>query len=161
MKRFLLIFVFAHVFQSGISQKTITEEEFMFLDNSTWTGNLMYINYSDGKEVNIPTELQIDINASTLIMKTTYPYEPKANSKSRIKLDIKNNLFGDEKIIEIGKEEDILKMRTQFKGKDNNKPATMTKTYSLSPSRLQITKEVTYSESGESLIRNTYTYTKN
>ena len=59
-------------------------QDFNFLNNSNWQGTLMHVNYSYNKEVLIQTSLTISINNNTINLLTTYPNEPKANSKSVI-----------------------------------------------------------------------------
>lgn len=141
-------------------EKNITVDDVAFLNKTEWSGNLMYINYSDGKEVNLPTELIFSIKKNSIIMDISYPNEPKANGKSRIKLDGKAGYFGDEEIISVERRINELKFTTQFTGKDNNKPATMTKEYILTDSKIEIAKSVKYNGSEESFVRNKYSYIK-
>lgn len=158
MKLLKIILVLSGIAIFGQAQQKMTIADFEFLNNTEWSGNLMYLNYSDNKEVNLPTELKLEIKKNTLIMKTSFPYEPKANGKNRIAIDLENGLFGDERIISIDNEEGSITLITEFEGKDNNRLAVMTKTYVLGKTGLDISKEVAYKGSNSSFIRNKYTY---
>lgn len=160
MKTLVTTIVSIWLLISPSQEKSITVDDVSFLNETEWSGNLMYINYSDGKEVNLPTELIFSIKKNIIVMEISYPYEPKANGKNRIKLDDKAGYFGDEKIISVERRKNELKFTTQFIGKDNNKPATMIKDYHLTDSKIKIAKSVKYDDSRESFVRNKYSYTK-
>ncbi|WP_299228892.1 hypothetical protein [uncultured Psychroserpens sp.] len=139
----------------------ITTEELLVLHNTSWTGELIYVNYSDGKEVTLQTKMQIEIKNDKIIMHTQYDNEPSANSKSTIKLKNNGTHFGKEKIVkkDISKSGTVT-LKTKFEGKDDNKPATIMKTYVYDGNHFSVTKEVRFKGSTESLVRNRYTYSK-
>lgn len=143
------------------SQTTVSLSDLEPLDNTSWSGSLMYVNYSDGKEVTLRTTMQTKIEGGKIIMQTQYPDEPSANFKRSMKLKRAGAFLGSEEIIErINLENGLLKLVTKFYGKDKNKPATMFKTYLLGRNEFSITKSVKYKNSKEKFIRNRYTYHK-
>lgn len=157
-----LILLFNLVFTTIlVGQTTVSIADIQTLDNTSWTGNLMYINYLDGQPVNLRTTMQIEIKGNQIIMRTQFTDEPGANSKSSIKLKKGGSYFGSEKIIERTKLKDgTLKIVTTFKGKDDNKSASMFKIYLIGENDFSITKTVIFENSQEQLVRNKYTYLK-
>lgn len=160
MKNAFKIFITLVVSSMAYGQDNVNISELEFLNNTSWSGNLMYVNYGDGKEVTLRTTMQVEIKGDKILMRTQFTDEPSANSKSSIKLKNYGTYLGDEKIIAYATlEKGVLKIVTRFKGKDANKPATMYKTYLLSENEFSITKKVQYDDSEEVFIRNRYTYT--
>lgn len=150
------------LFLNGLSaQNTISKSDFENLDKTSWRGNLMYVNYGDGKEVNLRTTMQIEVAGNEFTMKTQYTDEPSANGEGSIKISADGTYLGEEKIVEkIALDGGGLKLVTRYTGSDNNRAAIMTKTYLITNSSFSITKEVSYEDSKEVLVRNRYTYTK-
>lgn len=121
----------------------------------------MYINYSDGREINMRTKLRIFIQDDTLIQEVEFPDEPKANYTSRIELKKNKGFFGDEEVVDLNLQDgNVARLSTKFKGKDDNKKADIYKTYVFGERNLSITKTVIFQKSGEKLIRNRFTYNK-
>ena len=154
----LTIVLFGVVFNT-LAQNTITTENLQFLDQTKWRGNLMYVNYGDGNEVNLETELDIEITTNSIILNTMYPNELSANGKSKIKLG-RPGYFGKEKIKEFEKTNKKVIVVTEYNGQDDEKDAQIVKTYILERDRIEFSKKVIYLETNMSLIRNKYTYTK-
>ena len=73
------------VASSSFGQPRVTISDFEILDNSQWSGSLMYINYGNEKEVTLRTKMQILIEGNKILINIQYPDEPKANSKESIK----------------------------------------------------------------------------
>lgn len=143
------------------AQQKINISELEFLNNTSWSGDLMYVNYSDGKEVSLKTTMQIEIKKDKIIIKTQYTDEPSANTQSGIKLKKGGTFLGNEEIIERSNlENGKLKIVTLFKGKDNNKPATLIKTYLIGEKEFSVTKTAQYEDSNKELVRNRYTYNR-
>ena len=142
------------------AQTSVAISELEFLNNTSWEGHLMYVNYGDGKEVNLRTTMQIEIQGDQLLMQTQFTDEPSANSVDTIKLKKGGTYLGNELII---KREDLadgtIEILTRFEGKDANQPATMFKTYRINESEITISKRVKFERSEKELIRNRYTYT--
>lgn len=144
--------------QSGTS---ISTEELSVLDQTNWIGELTYVNYGDGREVTLKTKMQIEVKKDKLLMRTQYIDEPSANSKSTIKLKKNGTYFGEEKITEKTiTENGLMILKTEFSGRDANKPATIFKTYTYDGNHFSVIKEVQFEGALERFMRNTYTYKK-
>lgn len=141
------------------AQETIKISDFEILNNTNWKGTLMYKNYSDGREVTLQTTMDITIKKNKVITEIKFPEEPKANSKTKIKIRKKGTYFGDEKIISKELlENETTKFITFYNGNDNGKKAKMYKTYLFNKDTFSITKEVQYLDSEEKFIRNKQEY---
>ncbi|WP_435414200.1 hypothetical protein [Polaribacter aestuariivivens] len=141
------------------AQTKIEISDFEILNNTNWKGTLMYLNYSDGKEVTLQTTMSIILKKNKIITEIKFPREPKANSTTKIKIRKNGTYFGDEKIIskEILNDKTV-KIITFYDGNDNGKKARMYKTYIFSTSTFSITKEVQYLNSNKKFIRNQQNY---
>ena len=143
------------------AQQKVRISDFTSLDNTNWTGELMYINYSDSKEVILPTTLTIEVKKNKIIFYRTYTTEQSANDKSTIKIKKNGTYLGNEKIINVTKNDDnSIEIETMYEGKDANKEATMYITYFFSTTQLILKKEVEFKDAPGKFIRNQYTYTK-
>ncbi|WP_298759545.1 hypothetical protein [uncultured Psychroserpens sp.] len=143
------------------SKTSITIDELSVLDNTQWTGELMYVNYNDSREVTLKTTMQIQIKGHKILMSTQYDNEPSANSKSTIKLKKNGTYFGNEKIIKKHISEDgKTTLTTFYEGRDANKLAKIYKTYVYDGNNFSVTKEVQFNDDSEKFVRNRYTYTK-
>jgi hypothetical protein len=157
----ILIIAITCTNSSDAQENTVTIEDFEILNNTKWVGELMYVNYADGQEVTLQTEMQIQVDNNKMTMSTQFGNEPEANSKSSIKLKKKGTYLGSEKIIKKTQlENGTIQVITMFKGRDDNKPATMYKTYKYNSNQFSITKEVQFEDGTNKFIRNRYTYTK-
>ncbi|MEX0291271.1 MAG: hypothetical protein AB3N14_19365 [Flavobacteriaceae bacterium] len=145
---------------SVTAQATLSLSDFQVLDNTEWKGTLTYINYSDGQEVSLRTTMQVTLKGGQIVMQINYTDEPSANSTSKIAIRKGGRYFGTEEVIEKIYLENGLKFVTRYEGSDNNKKATMFKTYTFNTNTLSIAKKVVYKKSEESLIRNKYSYVK-
>ncbi|WP_299536966.1 hypothetical protein [Ulvibacterium sp.] len=161
MKTILQSIVGLFFLSTAIAQNTLSPSNFEYLNASSWSGNLMYINYSDGKEVNIRTTLKIFLKDDTIIQEMEFPDEPKANYVSRIRIKKNGTYFGNEKVEALDfTEGKITNLTTSYQGRDNNKKANIYKTYMFGEQNLSITKTVVFQKSGKKLIRNRYTYNR-
>jgi len=158
----IMILVINLVFAGNLfAQNKVEISDINILNNSKWQGKLMYIDYSSGKETYLKTEMQLEIKGKKIFMSTQYNNEPNANSKGVIKLKKDGTYFGKEKVIEkTQKENGILKIVTMFEGQDNNKKATIYKTYLFNEKMYSVIKEVQFNGSNEKFIRNKYSYTR-
>lgn len=161
MKKLIILSIWALSNVLLSQSNVLTIQDFNFLNNSNWQGSLMYVNYSDNKEVFIPTSLTISIKNNTVNLLTTYPNEPKANSKSVIKLRKKGTYFGNEKVDNIERRQDgSLLVKTSYNGRDNGQKAIFYKFYELGVSSVIITKEVQLIGTHQTFIRNKTTLKK-
>ncbi len=157
----ILILVLAFLHISTIAQETqkISLDDFAILLGDGWKGKLMYLNYSDGQEAFVNTEMEVVLENGKLVRQTIYPDEPKANSREVWKISKDGSKLNGEKVVskkilEDGRTEIV----TEFSGKDNRRKASMTRRYVFSKDHIEISKEVTIIKSGEKFVRNKYTY---
>ena len=142
-------------------ENLVTNEDISILNNTQWVGELMYLDYSSGIETTLKTKMQITTKNNKITMNTQYVYEPSANNKDTIKLKKNGTYFGNEKIIEkTVSKNGVTTILTTFKARDNNKPATLFKTYIFSGTEFSVTKEVQFENTKERFVRNKLTYTK-
>lgn len=161
MNRILLVLLIC-AFSFSTFAQTVSDEELDQLLGDTWTGELMYVNYSDNKPVRLPVELVITRKKSRQYkFAYTYPKEPQANRTPTIKIGRKYNSIGKNPIIERNELTDgTLQIITSGAGKDNEKAATFRFIYELSSNRLIIRKEVTFIDGSDVLVRNEYQFTR-
>ena len=161
IKAVVLMYVF---FLAAITsaQDSISPENLTVLLGK-WTGTLTYLNYSDGTPFTMPAELDVKKgkNKYQLILFTSYPKEPNANSKGMIKLSKDGTLLNKEPIISIEQlENEEVHVITEYKGKDNHKKALIKNIYTLGKNRLVIRKKVKFEDKDTWLTRNEYQYTR-
>ncbi|WP_298516403.1 hypothetical protein [uncultured Kordia sp.] len=143
------------------AQEKVNMSDFTSLDNTNWTGELMYVNYSDSKEVTLPTMLQIEIKKNKIIFNTKYTTEESANNKSTLKIKKDGTYIDNQKIIKVNRLADgSLEIETMYEGQDDNRAATIYITYFFSDTKLSMKKEVEFKDAPGKFIRNQYTYTK-
>ncbi len=144
-----------------IAQEVLTVSDLERLNATAWEGELMYLNYSDNREVKIPTTLQIKVVERKVTLHTQYTNESSKNEKNTLVLSKDGSRFGKEKIIEKQLEPNgDLTIITYSEGTDNNRAAEFLRTYQISSNTFIITKKVSYKDTGESFVRNRYHYTK-
>ena len=162
MKYFLLFFLSPLCLLAQTESVSLNEEEFKILENVVWKGELTYRNYSDDKMVSIPVFLRVNkTKTNTWELEFTYPNEPKANSKSTFRLKKAGTFLNKQEIISKEKKEDgSLQFVTSKKGKDNNKPAEIQITYSVSENSFWYEKKVKPNGESEFAFRNKYSFTK-
>lgn len=158
MKTLFSIIICLVTVWSLLAQPKVTISDFENLDKSNWSGNLMYINYSDGSKFTIRTTMQITLKGDKILLDVRYPDEPKANSKESIRITKTGSYLGNEELIKKNYDNGILTLVTKFKGKDNNKKAMMYKTYTISETAYIVEKEVRYMDTEERIVRNRYNY---
>ncbi|WP_297692239.1 hypothetical protein [uncultured Eudoraea sp.] len=146
------------VTSSSFGQPRVTISDFENLNNTQWSGSLMYINYGDGKEVTLRSKMQILIEGNKILTNIQYPDEPKANSRESIKIKKNGTYLDNEEIIEKKLEMGTMKLVTRYRGKDNNKLAVIYKTYNISENEYTVEKKVDYLNTEQKTLRNRYRY---
>jgi len=159
---FQVLILLTIIFNSNVSaQANVELSDINVLNNTNWQGSLMYVDYSSGEETVLQTTMQLTIKGAKIIMSTQYNNEPKANSKGSIKLKKGGSYFGNEKVVEKSKLKDnMIKIVTTYEGFDNNKKATIYKTYLFNSRVYSVTKEIQLNGSKEKFTRNKYSYTR-
>jgi hypothetical protein len=161
MKTLITLFITLTVAMLAQAQEKVNMSDFTCLDNTNWTGELMYVNYSDSKEVTLPATLEIKVKKNKLVMFTKYPNEKSANGKSTLKLEKDGTYIGNQKIIRVDRlANGSMEIETMYNGQDDNKDATMYMTYFFNQKELTVQKEVEFKDTPGKFVRNKYTYTK-
>lgn len=158
MKILSFLFLCILVASSSFGQPRVTISDFENLDNSQWSGSLVYINYGDEKEVTLRTTMQVLLEGNKILMNIQYPDEPKANSRESIKIKKNGSYLDDEEIIEKKLEKGTMQLVTKYSGKDNNKPAVIYKTYTIGENEYTVEKKVDYLNTEQKILRNRYCY---
>ena len=128
-----------------------------------WTGSLTYLDYSSNKPYSMPAELTVEEgkNQFQFILNYSYPNEPQANSKGKFEITEDGKRINKNDVISIERNEiDGLVVKTEHRGKDNNKKATIRNIYIISEDKFIISKEVKFEDLNEWLKRNEYSFTR-
>ncbi|WP_046758746.1 hypothetical protein [Kordia jejudonensis] len=139
----------------------VTIADFESLDNTNWTGELMYVNYADNKEVILSTLLQLEVKKNKIVFNTKYTSEESANNKSTIKIKKNGTHLDNQKITKVSRFSDgSIQIETRYEGQDANKDAKIYITYFFNDKHLTMKKEVEFKDAPGKFVRNQYTYTK-
>lgn len=169
MKSFFFIVFFLSPLLS-YCQVTISPNDLKPLLNAAWKGQLMYTDYTTGKETFIDAAINVTQSATdslTWYFDYQYPKEPNANSQSVIKISPNGQELNGEKVI--SKEtlnNKTLQIVTETQGEDNDRNATIRHTYTISNlSKIEfggifyIKKEVLHYVEKDFFVRNEYKFT--
>jgi len=127
-----------------------------------WSGNLTYIDYNSGKPYSMPCSVSIESKRThkKLMLRFSYPNEPKANNKEIIKISKDGSLIDNNKIVSKTMLDDIVTITTESFGKDGNqgRNARIKTMYSIGENTLVIRKEVNFEDSEGWIMRNEYKF---
>ncbi len=153
----------AIIFSTQIqAQKTVTVNDLEPLVGE-WTGSLTYVDYSSNKPYTMPANLSASQGKDKhqLSLMYTYPNEPKANSKGKIKITNGGKKLNNETVVSREVLADgSVQITTSYKGKDNQKEAMMKGVYVLGQTICIIRKEVKYEGTEKWLKRNEYRFNR-
>lgn len=139
---------------------TIKGDDFKHLSGAQWTGNLTYLDYRKNKKVTIPANLivtQATGNKPAWVFEIQYPDEPHANSKETVTIGPDGRTLNDEAIVErTTLPNGTLKLVTEKRGTDSDKPSVFRFTYMLNAKNFSIKKEVKHEGTSEFFERNEY-----
>lgn len=140
--------------------------DFDTLVDHRWSGTLTYLDYTSAKNTTIRSTLRVrTVKPASGIWTIAIGYddEPHADSASELRLiddgsAIKN---GDtvERVISRAQSPQAIEIVTEHAGKDDNKPATIRKTYRIAAKAFSITKRVKLNE-GDFFQRHEYRWTR-
>lgn len=126
-----------------------------------WRGTLTYLDYTSNK----PTSIESTLSVAPVQGKPRewtfafgYPKEPEAKSSSIVKLSNDGRTFDGATLRERRQTKDSLVFVVEAKGKDDNRSATIERTYTLTPSEFSIRKRVRFSPNSPWIIRHTYSW---
>ncbi|MEM6719609.1 MAG: hypothetical protein AAF611_09855 [Bacteroidota bacterium] len=161
MKTFITFIITMTATFFTYAQEKVSMDDFSNLDNTNWTGELMYVDYSDSSKVTLPTTLEIKVKKNKVVLFTKYPNESSANGKSSLKLSKDGTHIGSQKITKVHRMANgNMEIVTMYEGQDDNRDATMYITYFFSDNELSMQKEVEFKDTPGKFVRNKYTYTK-
>lgn len=172
MKKINLI-IWAVLFSSSILiAQTSIDSNKRFIEKSDiqnlmgeWDGTLTYIDYNTSNPYSMPSQLEIKTKKKhqKLLLYYTYPNEPKANSKSKIRISKDRSKINNKSIISRTKLLDgTTQIITEFSGKDGNdhKSATIRNIYIIGDETFIVRKEVQFDGTTEWLKRNEYNFNR-
>jgi hypothetical protein len=149
------------VWATAISAQTIPPDVFDPLIDEEIPGELMYLDYSSNKEVRIPVNLLVTrIKEGTYQFAYSYPDEPKANSKARVRITADGKKLGGDKITKAAESEGVWHITTEYKGDDNNEKAMIRITWTVGPKTFTTKKEVRYKDQADYFTRNQYSFSQ-
>ena len=123
-----------------------------------WTGKLTYLDYTSNEEVSLLVNLEVTkIKEGTYQFAYSYPNEPKANSKTKIRISSDGTKISGNKITKVEKtEEGLLIIHAESKGSDNNEKAMLYFTYTIGERLFSTKKEVKLAGDDDRFLRNEY-----
>ena len=142
----------------------ILPEDLRRLTGARWSGMLTYTDYTSNRRVSIPSTLIVTESAgdaSSWVFEYGYPEEPKANGKQTVKLDDGGTRLDGETVVErTSLDGGLLRIVTEKRGTDNDKPALFRYTYIISASSFSVKKEVRIEGASEFFERNVYSWSR-
>lgn len=174
MKILQLSFLFFILMISSINiiaqEKVSTEKsviELVDLQNllGEWNGTLTYIDYSSKKPFSMPSELNVASkgNNRKFILSYTYPNEPNANDKSKLKVSKDRSLLDGKPIVSRTQTSDgNTQIITEYSGKDGNEnqKALIRNIYIIGKKKFIIRKEVQFDGTKDWIKRSEYNFDK-
>ncbi len=157
---FLAIILFIAI--NTITGQAININEMDVLIGNNWKGDLTYLDYSSNEEVSISVEMEvIKVKAGVYEIAYSYPNEPNANSKSKIKITDDGKIIAGNQITSTSKNKDgSLMVHAISHGKDNGKKATFYYTYMIGSNLFSAKKSVEYEHDERKFIRNVYQFSR-
>jgi hypothetical protein len=118
-----------------------------------WTGTLTYRDYTSNQETSIPAELNVVVGAMpgdkpdsqfrVVSIMRRYPLEPQANNAETSELSRDGRRLGDERVVSrLEPAPGIVIFETRERGSDNDKPALLRQTYTITPEMFVSSKDV-------------------
>lgn len=131
-----------------------------------WVGTLTYLDYTTNKPFTMPSNTtyeQSKTNANLYFRSIGYSAEPHANQKDTMVISVDGKMLDEYSVISVKKiTNDGLEIIVQKKGVDGNenKPALLKKTITITKNYLTICKEVLFDDAKKWVVRHTYSFTK-
>jgi len=142
------------------AQNTISPDDLTMISGE-WQGTLTYMDYSTNKPFTMPANVTVEQGKNEYQMQLLYKYpnEPNANSRGRIKISKDGLLINKTRV----RSREVLpnkvvKITTEYEGKDNNMSALIKNVYILGPKQFLIRKEVKFDDVADWLMRNEYSF---
>lgn len=161
---FLNALLVAFIFQSNNStaQDRIRTDDIKVILGD-WKGTLTYLDYSSNEPFSMPANLNIKggKKENQLVMYVSFPNEPHANNKEKIKVSRDGSKLNGHKVSsrEELKNGDV-QITTEHSGKDNRKKALIRNVYVFGENNFSMKKEVKFINSEDWIVRNEYKFQK-
>ncbi|MBF4492067.1 hypothetical protein IRZ83_05370 [Flavobacterium sp. JLP] len=158
-----IIIVLLNIILSNAQEKNKTSASDFKLLVGNWQGTLTYLDYSSGKPYTMSAELEIKRLDKTnkFIFSNIYPKEPSANSVDTLTIS-SNGEYIDNELIKLRKklENGEIEIITEKPGKDgnDNKPAILRYTYTISKTAFKKRKDVQFIGETKWINRHEYSY---
>lgn len=149
-------FVFCSV--GLFAQQKISPDDLKMISGN-WKGTLTYVDYGTNKPFTMPANVKVEkgTNDFQVGLLISYPKEPNANSKDKIKISKDGSSVNKNPVISRENLPDQeVKIITETGGKDNNQEALIRNIYIFGPERLIIRKEVKFNDAKDWFMRNEY-----
>jgi hypothetical protein len=139
--------------------QNISMNELDVLAGSDWSGKLTYLDYSSNEKVSLKVKLAVRVvKEGTYELAYSYPDEPKANSKSKVKISGNGTKLAGNKITKVERSGDRVIIHTESKGSDDNEKAMLYFTYTVASNYFSSKKEVVFAGQDERIMRNEYVF---
>jgi hypothetical protein len=143
---------------------SVRPEDLRRLAGARWTGTLTYTDYSSNRRVSIPSNLTVterDGGATSWLFEYEYPKEPKANGRREVTLAGDGATLGGETVVERSSlEGGLLRIVTEKRGADDDRPALFRYTYLIGASSFSVRKEVRPDGAEQFFERNVYSWSR-
>ena len=160
------IFIFIAAFTWKITalaqEKAIQPSDFREVAGQ-WSGQLTYLDYSSGKEVSIPCNLEADVRKESreVWFHYIYPGESDYNEKVRYRINASGSEIGDAKLVSRQVLEDgTIQLILEEPGVDDRRFATIQHRFLIGKKQMSITKLVKLKGDEHFFQRNKYTWTR-
>ncbi|MFC4232911.1 hypothetical protein ACFOW1_13495 [Parasediminibacterium paludis] len=167
MKVFIIVIFNLCIFQTHLySQGQAIQPSDLKILEGNWVGTLTYLDYTSGKPYTMPANTNFEQsknNPNIYFRSVGYSTEPHANQKDSMIISPNGQMLDDFTIVSFKKtSNDTVEIISEKDGADgnDNKPATIRRTFSITATTFVIKKEVLFKGSSTWLLRHTYSFTK-
>ena len=139
-------------------EASVSVSDFEPIIGTGWTGSLNYLDYSSGKIVEIPVELDVSVSGSqAIVYEIQYPGESQHNSKEKLVISDGGHSINGQSIVElVMNDEGISRIVTASRGRDENRNVDIQMTYSFTGELFEIQKKVRVDGEADWFVRNRY-----
>lgn len=139
--------------------QTLTNTEIMPIIGS-WQGTLTYLDYTSNVKTVIPANVDIQqIKVGVFTFSNQFPKEPHVKWTDTVAISKDGMWYGKVKVVSKKQLADgTLVFITEENGNDDKKPALLRRTYTISPNKYSVVKDVKFDGSNEWINRHEYKY---
>lgn len=132
------------------------------LTGAEWTGDLSYLDYSNGTRESIPVSLDFDqVVDNSLLFAIKYPGETQYNSRETYNWTADGTRLNDAEILSRSELSDgEVEIVTENLGMDDNRTALIRTTYVISGTQFIVRKDVKFLDKDVFFNRNQYTLSR-